>query len=206
MKMTLSKRVRAGFSLALLIVLTVFASFILANVGLFRSHLLPIVIGIAVAGLILLAASAIGPRSESPVAPDDEPPESYESEHPLAFFRNRSYWGGLLLASALPIFYFSQYLTAPHKPPPPPKVVQTPKPAAPTPVEFPDLKVEGYVLNGPHSTVVLNGRTVGVGEGVEGVKVIAIELWGVAIEMDGNRKWLSLTFAGANKPPRDDRR
>ena len=120
-------------------------------------------------------------------------------DRPLAFFSTLLYWGFILVTAAYPILYFSEYLYRQRHPPPAPVQASAPAPAAVTPVpapaappvaEFPPLKVGGFICNGPRSTVVLNGRTVALGESVEGVKVVAIETFGIAVELDGRRKWL----------------
>ena len=193
------RRVRAGFSLPLLVAVTVSLSFVLARATILRPHILLIVIGIALMGLTLLAAQFIKARaSESDLSLESDVPEQ-----PLAFLRSLGYWGCILLASAVPIFYFAQYLSReqeqPSQPPistntPPVVELPTPAPVAPPPMEFPKLRISGVSLNGARSTVVINGRTLAVGENIGGAEVLTIEQWGITVAFAGRSKSLGFGF------------
>jgi hypothetical protein len=172
------------------------ASLLLAHVGLLLPHLHVAVASIAVVGLALLVggrwkntASTIGQSSDT-----DESSESRVSEHPLAFFKKTGYWGWILLVSAIPIFFLTKVLcvteASTQRNAAPVARVEKPAVQEAVPVEFPLLKLSGFVCNGPKSTAVVNGTTLQVGANFEGVRIVAIEPSGVIVEMGGCQKRL----------------
>jgi HD-like signal output (HDOD) protein len=77
-------------------------------------------------------------------------------------------------------------------PAPTPQVVQAPKPG-PAPVvvsPLDSIALQGVLLDGDDSTAILNGRTLSVGERINGVMVEAITSSGVTLGYYGHRKVL----------------
>ncbi len=89
-----------------------------------------------------------------------------------------------------------------EKPAAAPSQVATPKPAAnsepvkaavkPIPVEFPPLKLQGIYFRRKDPSAMVNGHNVYAGDIVEGVRVVAIERQQVVVELNGQRKSLSM--------------
>lgn len=81
-------------------------------------------------------------------------------------------------------------------PPPAPAVASSAASADPVAatvkVEFPNLKLQGiyYRLNNP--SVLINGRTLFVGDRIEGARVVKIERQSVTLEVNGQQKVLEL--------------
>jgi len=75
----------------------------------------------------------------------------------------------------------------PKEPPPAavPGTAAAAKPDAPKPV--PKLIVTGLVWGGPHPKAVINQKTYGVGDSVEGVTIVDIGRRGVTVEYLGSR-------------------
>jgi hypothetical protein len=73
--------------------------------------------------------------------------------------------------------------------PPPPA---PPPPAAVTPPTPPDLKLEGIFIEGNLREAVINGQIVGIGDEIDGARVMRIEPNGVKLEFQGHAITLSL--------------
>jgi len=199
--MTNQRKILIGFSLALLVVLTVGCSFSLVMIAALRPYAQWAVMSHALIGISLLALGrSLGSKGHDTQRKALDPTPDQE-EHPLYFFKKIDYWGWMLVLSALPIFFLTQHLGRPmvvqaRAMPKLKVVIESPAPApAPAPVvmtKFPPLKVKGLVCNGSRSTAVVNGLTVGIGEKVEGVKVVAIERWGITVEMEGRERNITL--------------
>ncbi|MCL4787005.1 MAG: general secretion pathway protein GspB [Verrucomicrobia bacterium] len=122
------------------------------------------------------------------------------ADHPLVFLKSWEYWGLIVAGSAVLIYACASrpelVMASPPVPPPPvakpvkpvvPVTEPAPPPVTNTPGAFPKLKCQGLVANGQNSTVVLNGRTVAIGEMIEGVTVVAIEPDSVTVELKGEQ-------------------
>ena len=81
--------------------------------------------------------------------------------------------------------------TAPAAPPPPAAAPATVPAAAPA-AETPKLKVTSIFYNARSPTAIINGTVAGVGETVEGAKVVAITPRSVDVMVDGKRVTLRL--------------
>ena len=77
---------------------------------------------------------------------------------------------------------------------PAPAVEKTAEPAVTpaVPAKFPELQLQAIHYRLKNSTVMLNGKTVGLGQNVEGVKVTAIHRYGVELNWRGEKKFLAL--------------
>jgi len=80
--------------------------------------------------------------------------------------------------------------TAPLTPASPPVLAEVPPPPAVTnpPVVFPALNIQGCILGKNESVVIIDGRSYGVGDQVQGLTVKSITRAGVMMEKDGQRK------------------
>ena len=70
-------------------------------------------------------------------------------------------------------------------------------PAAPvtdpkSPPAFPALKLQGIYYRRTNPTAMINSQNVGVGEMVDGVRVVGIERMTVTVELEGHKKVLGL--------------
>ena len=72
--------------------------------------------------------------------------------------------------------------------PPPPTA--PPAPAAPPKPEFPALQLQGIFYRPSKPSAVINGRTLGVGDQLGGVKILAIEPQAVKVEFNGETRTL----------------
>jgi len=181
--------------------LTVGCSFGLLFLTALRPYSQCVVLGIALLGAAVLIIGRWASIAEQ--APQKALVASVDyGEHPLFFFKRADYWGWILILSAIPIFFLSHHLCKPlvvkartvSKPTIQLEVAAV-EPPAPEPVvvtKFPELNVNGLVCNGTRSTAVVNGLTVGIGEKVDGVRVVAIERWGITVEMAGRERHVSL--------------
>jgi len=195
--MTNQGKVVVGFSLALTICLTISCSYALVFVPPLQARPLWAAGGMGLVGLLLvtLGRMCVGtPDSHDRIALSVS---VAAEEHPLHFFKLAGYWGCVLLISVVPAYLLMRQLYKPlvvmartlPKPEPSREVI-LPKPTPPPVVirSFPQLVLRGLICNGARSTAAINGQTLRLGEKIEGAKVVAIERWGVTVEMDGRTK------------------
>jgi hypothetical protein len=71
------------------------------------------------------------------------------------------------------------------------------KPTSPAVVAFPPLNLQGLNFNGAKSFAILNGATVGIGERIGPVRVLAVDRDRVTVELNGQTKVLILGAIGA---------
>jgi hypothetical protein len=86
----------------------------------------------------------------------------------------------------------------PEQKPVVPVAVSLPEP--PKPAEFPALNLSGVILNGSHSSALINGQTVAQGDMIEGVRLVAVYENKVIVEKDGCRKTISRFTLSGTKP------
>ena len=55
-----------------------------------------------------------------------------------------------------------------------------------------DLELSGIMLAGSASKAEINGRVLGIGEAIDGYRVVAVERRRVELERNGERKFVSL--------------
>ena len=99
------KRVRAGFSLAIVTLVVIFGSLVLSALDPLHVYLSIILLGFGVLGVVLLLCD----RRKTPatVVPTDQIQDGAvtESEHPLAFLGRTGYWGWVVIVSAAFTFF-----------------------------------------------------------------------------------------------------
>lgn len=59
----------------------------------------------------------------------------------------------------------------------------------------PTWRVESIVVSPDRRIAVINGKSLAVGDRIQGARVIAIDAYAVTLEMDGKRRQLTLTDA-----------
>jgi hypothetical protein len=64
----------------------------------------------------------------------------------------------------------------------------SPKIDAPASPSFPEIKLQGIFYRLSKPTVLINGQTLGVGDVIEGAKIVKIDRQSVVVEMQGQRK------------------
>lgn len=133
----------------------------------------------------------------------NKPTEEDESSKAFVIFDLR-YWGPMFVVLGV-ITLFIQTLTPVKSAPRPstPSIAQEkvdpPVPEAPVirePVTFPNLKIQGLIIQNNNSVVILNGKSYGVGDRVEDVTVKEITRTTVLVEKEGVEKWIPFTEAG----------
>lgn len=193
-------KARIGFSVSLYSLLTLVGVFVCNSVSALHHRVELVCVAIGAVGLALwliggIAASRQG-LGEGVFGTADRP---------LVFLKSWEYWGLIVAGSAVLIYGFASRpeLVTASPPVSRPPVVKPVKPVAPVnepaptpatnaPPLFPELKCRGVVPNGEKATAVINGRTVAIGEMIEGVTVVAIEPGSVTVEFKGEQKvvWL----------------
>jgi len=195
--MTYQRNVLIGFSLALIVGVTVGASLVVLGVPALRTRSHWAVAAVALIGCATLIIGRSEAGDRHPSRRTLRASSAIEEEHPLIFFKHTGYWGWILILSVIPMFLLTRHLCKPlvvaarpisatrieaelAVPPaaPPPLVVPT----------FPALTLKGLICHGPRSTAIINGLTVRLGEKIEGVRVVAIERSGITVEMDGRKR------------------
>ena len=181
-------KILVGCSLALIALITIVTSITVSFVTALQPLFIPIIIGISVLGALLTIAGVVKLFHQRETTP--APADSSVHENPLAFLGGAQFWGIILLISVLPTYFLcKRYM---RRPPPPPPPVAKVAPVAVPEVKFPPMKVTGIVYNGDKSTAVINGRTVQVGEMIEGVRVVSIKPGVITLELSGKTKELQV--------------
>lgn len=184
-------KARIGFSVSLYSLLTLVGVFVCNSVSALHHRVELVCVAIGAVGLALwliggIAASRQG-LGEGVFGTAD---------HPLVFLKSWEYWGLIVAGSAVLIYAFASRpeLVMASPPVSRPPVIKPAQPALSSnvPVVFPQLNCRGVVPNGEKATAVINGRTVAIGEMIEGVTVVAIEPDSVTVEFKGEQKvvWL----------------
>jgi hypothetical protein len=183
----INQKIRAGLYLSITALFTISISALIAWVSFFQACVLQIVLGFVGLGGLLVIGGLAQRRVGRGKAGETSPAEEFDQSHPLGFFRRMDFWGAAFLVSAGPILFLNrEYLRKPVSAPVP--VVARPvAPAAPiaVPVQFPEMRLQGFVCNGDKSTAVIDGHTVQIGEMHEGVRIVAIGPGGVVLELSG---------------------
>jgi hypothetical protein len=190
----LTRKILTGCFIALVPLLTIIGSVLIAFVKPLQTRLIPVVAGYAVSGLALYIVGKGRTVMATSGASKLSPCSGYaDSDHPLVFLKKSEFWGGVVLASALPIFLYSSYhLRMTHSLVPPPAThLAVPEIVVP-PVKFPTMKLQGIVCNGANSTALIDGYTLRVGEDLHGVQLVSVDPQGVTLEMNGATNWLKL--------------
>jgi len=66
--------------------------------------------------------------------------------------------------------------------------------AAPLPVEWPLLQLTAVVGSGANGSVMINNEILGVGQTIEGAKIVAIGRQGAWLEYKGEKRFVSVEF------------
>ena len=156
-----------------------------------------VVIGICVAGLVLVACQ-LGAYGRAPTA-----------DQVLRFFRNPHFWGVEFICASvtiyliLPLMWPLQPSVAEVKVHARPKVeapmVSNVVEAAESAPEFPALEVTGLVVNGARSSAMINGRVVMLGESIDGVELAKVAENGIVGKKSGFTHGYRMTHGKSGK-------
>jgi len=185
--MTNLAKARLGFLTAQLIGITlagVAASYFFAPVR-SRLWLLSAVLGLA--GLAAAVAGRARSSGHREIDEEQSDPQWDGEHHPFAPVFNLSNTGIVMMIAALAIYVL--VTAADLLPKPPPQAAS----AKAAPVEFPELELQGVAYSEAGSTAIIQGRTVSVGDYVEGVRVVAIGKEEVTLELAGEQRVLRWT-------------
>ena len=64
----------------------------------------------------------------------------------------------------------------------------------PLPAEWPLLQLTGVVGRGANGSVIINNEILGVGQSIEGAKIVAIATQGAWLEYRGEKRFLAIEF------------
>jgi hypothetical protein len=179
-------KARIGFSLAIVALLALSGGVAVNFAGWSHGRASGSCLVVAAAGVVLwiVSGAVLARRGDGRLL------EGAVAEHPLSWFKRPDQWGLVLALSAMLVYSYQLYRNKPrHLPPTSPPVVRA-SPLPRTPVVFPPLKLEGIVYSRAHSSVLINGEVLCVGDGIGRVRVTAIAAGSVTLELDGETKVL----------------
>jgi|SRR3954468_12229189 hypothetical protein len=133
----------------------------------------------------------------------DQDPNEEEPLEDRFLLVNVAYWGVMLLVFAaltaliVPRFKLVHAATIPQKtnPPAPPKplvVVAAPTNEPPRPRQFPKLVLQGVSFGNQKPAVIINGKTLSVGDHISEATIVAISPYGATVEFDGRSETLAI--------------
>ena len=184
MKIGVVTKARIGFAIAIGILIGVGEAQAIAHIDAVGKHVT--LFFVVVAGLGLLSwfvgqyFKPLG-KGSSPAAKAER--EKQLKENPLIFLRSLKYWGMILIIVSGVMFY-RDYLKKPKK--------VLAKPLVQEPAKFPELELQGLVLNGNRSSAMINGQVLFIGEGIGNVQLLAVEGEHATVGLEGQTKVLSL--------------
>lgn len=192
-----SLHVRAGVSVAVIIALSGLGFGVFNYFKILRPFVPHIAIVLGLYGCVLYCFKPKEARAK------------LREEDVLRFYRHPRYWSFIIIASdglmftlcSLLLVKEQQLFAGVEKPLPPPviqeQIVEPPQepPPPPKPVDFPALTVTGVLLNGEHSSAVINGNTLHLGEYIEGVKLVEVASDGVVMQLVDAKKAYPLESA-----------
>ena len=207
--MTNLAKARLGFLTAQLIGLTL-AGVAACHLSPFvQRHLAAVCAVLACFGLIE-AFMRRGRQSaaERPPKGNDAAAETDSANHPFAPVFSLSSTGLVTIMAAAAIYVFVSALNRPPQQPPLVAASESapPKTNSPAPVVFPPLDLDGLAYSGEHPTAIIQGCTVGIGDYVEGVRVVAIGKEGVTVELEGEQAVLRLGHPPSGETPQNTAR
>jgi hypothetical protein len=193
---------RAGFLTATVAAVTLGCKIALTEYQGLRRYSAVLCFGLGLAGFIVWGAGWWSEARRSRLARDQETPaDQLAAENPLAFLRSSKYWGIILLISAAMVTGVVTY----RNPRPMLTVyartsitnivtltnivtITNQKPA----VTFPALELAGVVINGAHSSAVINGRVLRIGEMLGSVSLVGVDPGHAMVVLEGETNVLVL--------------
>ena len=187
MATSVETKVRVGFSLAMVMSLAMAGSVAFTQFKPLQARDGVVCAAIAGASLLMWLVGVLVTKHGGTAKVKANGPQA-TAEHPLACFKRPRHLGLILMAAAVLAYAFTTY-NRQHKL----KVVlpsrAVPKPTA---ISFPPLKLQGLIMDGIHSSALINGEVLRAGEGIGKVLVVEINSDHVAVELEGQKKVLSL--------------
>ena len=198
---TVVSKARLGFSITLVVLLTVAGNEALQRIEFFRQHFRIFTLVLALVGfLIWIIGRFITKRENDESLQSQTSLQTASEEHPLSVFTDPRYLSIILMISAGAIYLIASLwyeMPTPqiHSESRPKRVIpaipaktNVVSPVPVSPVVFPQLKLQGLAYNSTKSTAVVNGYTFGIGERIGDVRVVAIGMSSVTVEMAGRQR------------------
>jgi hypothetical protein len=147
-------------------------------------------------GIVVLALGLRGAKRRKAAAVADEP---------ASLGLDARYWGIMIIAMGgialfiQPLFRFGEkpVVVAAKTPPPKPAPEPPPPPPPPEPVTnapfvFPKVKLQGVIVRGAQSAVIIQGRSFSTGDLIEGARIKDIRANGIWLEHQEESLWVKL--------------
>jgi hypothetical protein len=184
---------RCGFLFALVAIISIGGREVITSIGLLSQNESWVCFGAGVLGFVCWGVGWLRTR---PSAEREQSPGT-EGEHPLAFLKSLKYWGLILIFAAGFVSCLcswsrrEQPVVVRARPLPRVTVTVTPTNEVPA-VSWPDLRLQGVVVNGAKSSAVINGKVLCLGEDLGNVVLVAVTPDHVEVALQGEAKVLPL--------------
>jgi len=187
MKLSTVTKVRAGFSIAILMALMIVEMVVTTGIDIRHHRGAAICIALGLAGFLIWATSGFGTaKRAAPRTGQQVPAGEPVLEDPLSPFRCRRYWGVMIMLSAIMLAAISafRYVRPESKP-----IASMPEQAA----TFPPLKLQGVIVHGAKSSALINGQVLFVGDYIGSVRLVAVNTEHATVELNGQTNVLLLS-------------
>ena len=148
-----------------------------------------LIVGVSALVIFLSAWALKGRQRET--GPEDGTREKLDlRHHPLHFFCELTYWGTILALvtsiSCVVVVCSSLMQTKVNA------RVTNPSPPPNAPVKFPSMRLQGVVLRGSQSSVMIDGKIYFLGDYIRDIRVVAIDAESATLELSGQTNILVL--------------
>jgi hypothetical protein len=179
-KISVVTRARIGFAIAIGILIGIGEAQAIERIDVVRNNVLLFSYGITCLGLLSWLVGQFSKR-ERIVAKTER--EKYLNEHPLIFLRSFKYWGMILVV----VSGFMSYRVSLAKP----ETSTLPESQSERAVIFPELELQGVIVNGAKSSAIINGQVLVVGEDMGNVKLLEVAKEHAKVGLEGQTKILT---------------
>ena len=179
MKLSIVTKVRAGFSIAILMALMIVEMVFTTGIDIRQRRGATICIALGLAGFLVWATSGFGRAKRDRPRTDQQPPAGEPAlEDTISPFKSRGYWGVMIMLSAVMLAALSafRYVRPEFKP-----IASMPEQA----VTFPPLNLQGVIVHGTKSSALINGQVLFVGDYIGSVRLVAVDTGHATVELDG---------------------
>jgi len=180
-----------GFSTTVAVVCSIAEVEVLSRTVASLRTLLLLNLIVGVSGVIVFFCARLPNASQRKTSPESRAMEKLDSDcHPLHFLREWTYWGAIvaLVSFISCVAIVCSFLMKP-------KVNATARSAAPppsAPVKFPPMRIQGIVVRGLQSSVMIDGKIYFLGDYIGDVRVVAIDEESATLELAGQTNVLVL--------------
>ena len=182
MTITVESKVRVGFSLATVMCLAMAGSAAFTYIRILEDRDTVICAGIVALGFLAWLGGAV-------VGLQGGGAKRTTAEHPLACILKPRYLSLIVMTAAMLTYAYTTYNR--HQ-----KLKSQIAPRAVVtraPVVFPELKLHSVICNGDHSTALINGQVLSIGEDISNVRLTQIHSNSVEVELEGERKTIVMS-------------